>query len=326
MSLSQKVTVSVPGKLMFFGEHAVLFGYPCIVTAVGRRMKTTVEIANEPVFSLNAPDVKISRYLKPMASLGKGEIPRGAKFVETAVKIFLSDHPGIKGGVSIKTRSDFSSEMGFGSSAASVVGVLGALYELTEGKINKTKIFDQALKTVLEVQGKGSGFDIAAAVFGGTLFYAIGKKPEVLKLKKLPIIVGYTGIKTDTVKVIDEINARSDKYPEIFKTIYLEIGRLSAMAKTALEKSEWRKVGELMDINQGFLEVLGVGSLKLASMIHAAREAGALGAKLSGAGKGDCMIALADSDQRSVVSRRISKAGGTVIDIPCNAEGLKLES
>jgi len=107
--------------------------------------------------------------------------------------------------------------------------------------------------------------------------------------------------------------------------------------REAAKKKDFGALGEIMNLNQGFLEKLGVGSARLSAMINAAREAGALGAKLSGAGKGDCMIALAASDppvpngnvragQRSAVSRRISEAGGTVIDIPCNVEGLKLES
>jgi len=61
-----KITVSVPGKLMLFGEHAVVYGRPCIVTAVGQRMKATVELIDEPVFELNAPDVQVTNYKKPI--------------------------------------------------------------------------------------------------------------------------------------------------------------------------------------------------------------------------------------------------------------------
>jgi mevalonate kinase len=80
-----------------------------------------------------------------------------------------------------------------------------------------------------------------------------------------------------------------------------------------------------MNFNQGLLDSLGVGSLKLAAMVYAAREAGAAGAKLSGAGKGDCMIALVTPERRAAVASAITAAGGTVIDIPCNVEGLHIE-
>ena len=65
--MSAIVTVSAPGKLMLFGEHAVLFGYPCIVTAVGQRMKATVKLIDEPVFALEAPDVNVIDYRKNMS-------------------------------------------------------------------------------------------------------------------------------------------------------------------------------------------------------------------------------------------------------------------
>ncbi len=86
----KKITVSAPGKLMLFGEHAVVYGRPCIVTAVGQRMKATVELTNEPIFHLDAPDVQIANYKKPMSELGTGNIPKGAKFVEIAVKNFFA--------------------------------------------------------------------------------------------------------------------------------------------------------------------------------------------------------------------------------------------
>src|SRR5688572_29300492 len=88
--MSQKITVSAPGKLMLFGEHAVVYGRPCIVTAVGQRMKATVELIDEPIFHLEAPDVSVSNYKKPMDQLGEGDIPKGAKFVEMAIKNFIT--------------------------------------------------------------------------------------------------------------------------------------------------------------------------------------------------------------------------------------------
>src|SRR3989344_1005447 len=85
---NNSITVSAPGKLMLLGEHAVVYGRPCIVTAVGQRMKATVELTNEPIFHLNAPDAQVENYTKPMSELGKGDISKGAKFVEIAVKNF----------------------------------------------------------------------------------------------------------------------------------------------------------------------------------------------------------------------------------------------
>ena len=81
-----------------------------------------------------------------------------------------------------------------------------------------------------------------------------------------------------------------------------------------------------MDFNQGYLSSLGVSSSKLEAMIHASREAGAYGAKLSGAGVGDCMIAFAPPSKVNAVKKAIEKAGGKAINIKSNVEGVRLES
>ena len=309
---------------MLFGEHAVLFGQPCIVTAVGQRMQATVTLIDEPMFELEAPDVKVTGYSKKISEIGTGEIPKGAKFVEQAVKNFIAKFGNLKGGIRIATKSEFSSEFGFGSSSASTVCVIGALLQLTKGMIDPRAVFDLAYKTVLDIQGKGSGYDIASAVFGGTLLYqAGGKVIEPIDVKEIPLIIGYSGIKYETVKVIDEVKRRHDRHPEMIDGVYRSIGALIPAALQALKQPDWVRLGELMDMNQGFLEVLGVSNLKLSSMIHAAREAGALGAKISGSGKGDCMIGVG---VRVGVREAIERTGGKVIDVSCNVEGLRIEA
>src|SRR3989344_8101277 len=180
----KKITVSAPGKLMLFGEHAVVYGRPCIVTAVGQRMKITIQLTNNPVFQLDAPDVDIKNYQKSMDQLGTRDIPKGAKFVEVAVKNFLNQNPSslrakrsnLYSGIKVTTKSEFNSKFGFGSSSASTVCVIKALSELFGKKLTDKQIFDLSYKTVLDIQGKGSGFDVASTIYGGTLYFVIGGK------------------------------------------------------------------------------------------------------------------------------------------------------
>ncbi len=322
----RKITVSAPGKLMLFGEHAVVYGRPCLVTAVGQRMKATVELTDEPIFQLEAPDVKVTNYKKAIEDCGVGEILKGAKFVEVAVKNFLDKYP-FGGGVKVETESEFSSEFGFGSSSASTVCVVKALAELTGAKLDQKAIFDLSYKTVLDIQGKGSGFDVAAAVYGGTLYYITpGKVIEVLQIDSLPLIVGYSGIKFDTVSLINEVSKKADKYPKVIEDVYSQIEYLVEQAKVALLNKDWETLGELMNFNEGYLSILGVEGKKLAEMIYSARENGAYGAKLSGSGIGDCMIAIVSADTNQAVKDGITKAGGKVIDVETNAEGVRVES
>lgn len=349
--INQRITISAPGKLMLLGEHAVVYGRPCIVTAVGQRMKATVELTEKAIFQLDAPDVQVTNYQKPMSELGKGDIPKGAKFVEIAIKNFITAHPealschpersegsqALKSrdssqarndrfGVKITTSSEFSSQFGFGSSSASTVCVIKALSELLEANLDKRAIFDLAYKTVLDIQGKGSGFDVAAAVYGGTLYFIKGGQTiEPLNVDSIPLIVGYSGIKADTVTVVNQVLEESKKYPERIETIYDNISKLVGQSKQVVLSKDWASLGELMNKNQQLLKELGVSIKKLDDMISAAKNAGAYGAKLSGAGMGDCMIAIASEDRIEAVKAEITSAGGQVIDVEANVEGVKVE-
>lgn len=320
------ITISAPGKLMLLGEHAVVYGSPCIVTAVGQRMKATVELTDEPTFELNAPDVQIENYTKPMSELGIGDIPKGAKFVEIAVRNFIEKHP-LSGGLRVETASEFSSQFGFGSSSASTVCTIKALSEISGANLDNKVVFDLAYKTVLDIQGKGSGFDVAAAVYGGTLYFKKGGEViEPLNIDALPLIVGYSGIKADSVSLMNQVLEKAEKYPQVIEDIYSNIGKLVEQAKPKVLSKDWASLGELMNFNEGYLSSLGVEGKKLADMIYGAREGGAYGAKLSGGGIGDCMIALAPEDKTQTVKEGISSCGGQVIDIEANVEGARIES
>ncbi|MBI2329940.1 mevalonate kinase [Candidatus Daviesbacteria bacterium] len=332
------ITVSAPGKLMLLGEHAVVYGRPCIVTAVNQRMKATVELTDEPIFSLDAPDVQVTGYQKPMDQLGVGDpltplaqkdstsIPKGAKFVEIALYNFYNNYKGYtkKGGIRVTTKSEFSSQFGFGSSSASTVCVIKALSEITGANLDNKTVFDLSYKTVLDIQGKGSGFDVAAAIYGGTLYFKKGGEIiEPLNVDSLPLIVGYSGIKADTVTLMNQV---LEKDQLVVEGIYTDIGKLVEQAKPALLNKDWATLGKLMDDNQKLLSELGVSIPKLDQMISAATNAGAYGVKLSGAGGGDCMITLAPEDKIQAVKDGIAAAGGQVIEVGANVEGVKVEN
>ncbi|MEK9143698.1 MAG: mevalonate kinase [Patescibacteria group bacterium] len=320
------IKVSAPGKLMLLGEHAVVYGYPCIATAVDQRMKAKVTALNEPTFELEAADVDVHEYKKPLTEIGIGDIPKGAKFVEIALQNFLQKYP-INGGVRVETSSEFSSQFGFGSSSASTVCAINAFSELFGVNLSQKEIFDLSYKTVLDIQGKGSGFDVAAAVYGGTLYFVTGGKViDPLAIEKAPLIVGYTGVKADTTTLIKQVAEKKEKNPEKVERIFQAIAKLVDGAKQKMLEGDWERVGKLMDFNQEYLRDLGVSSEKLEALISAAKKAGAWGAKLSGAGGGDCMIALGPNDKREAIQKAIVEAGGQVIDVLPNAEGVRVES
>ncbi len=320
----RKITVSAPGKLMLMGEHTVVYGRPCIVTAIDQRLKVTIELIDESLMILSTQDIKFSKYQRSLSEIGKGEVPKEAKFVEFAVYNFLQKYK-IPKGVSISTVSEFSANFGFGSSSAVSVGVTKALSELMQSKLSNKELFDLSYKTVLDVQGVGSGFDVASAIFGGTIYFQTGGKIiESLSVNDMSLVVGYSGVKADTVSMMNLVSEKMKNYKEGVEKIFGSIANLILEAKKAILEKDWQRLGTLMDFNQNYLEDLGVSTQKLNQMIVAAKKAGAYGAKLSGAGGGDCMIALVSKKTKSLVEEAIIKVGGEIIDVKIGAEGVKI--
>ncbi|HVA96067.1 MAG TPA: mevalonate kinase [Candidatus Acidoferrales bacterium] len=321
----KKITVSAPGKLMLLGDHAVVHNRPCLVTAVDQRMEATVTRLDVPELQLEAPGVKVIGYKKSLKDLGKGEIPKGAKFVEIAVKNFLKKYQ-FKGGLRVETSSAFSSQVGFGSSSASTVCMVKALSELTGSKLDNKSLFNLAYKTVIDIQGVGSGFDIAAGIYGGILYFVGGGKVITpISVANFPLIVGYSGSKGDTPTLVKMVGAKLKEYPKIYPVLFDVSTTCVETGKKALIAGDFEKFGELMNINEGLLSAYGVETETLAAMNYAARSAGAYGAKLSGAGGGDCMIALALREKKKDVEKAITVAGGEVIAVKTNAEGVRVE-
>lgn len=310
---------------MLFGEHSVVYGHPCIVTAVNQRIHMDIELTDNDFFELHAKDVGISGYKKSIKEIGQEKIPKGARFVEITVKNILKNHP-YSGGVSVTTYSEFSSLFGFGSSSASTVCITNGLSELLDMKLDNKQLFDLSYKTVSEIQGNISGFDIAAGIYGGTLYFiTAGAAVEMLAIDPIPLIVAYSGIKADTPTLVRQVAKLKEEKPEFVHTIFNKITELVEEAKTALIEKDWKKIGELMNINQEYLQSIGVSTEKLDNMIGAAKKVGAYGAKLSGAGGGDCIIALAPDEKREQVKKAIQNVGGLILDVQTNAEGAKIE-
>jgi len=317
---------SAPGKLMLFGEHAVIYDRPCLVTAVNKRISVEVSENDKDEILIDAPDVGISKYHCLLHNLGKQKkIPKGIRFVEQGLVNFYKEY-GIKKAVKIKTKSEFSSKFGFGSSSAVTVALLAAMAKLWGVRMGKQKLFSLAYKTVLDVQGVGSGFDLATAIWGGTIYFVTGGKViSPIKIKNWPLVAGYTGIKADTPTLVRKVNRLYEKYPKIVNQIFDDIAQIVKKAKKEAIKQNYKALGELMNINQGLLDSLGVNISQLSRLNSAARNAGAYGAKLSGAGGGDCMIALVGKTEKSRVVEEMRKNGKGVLLVETNAEGVRIE-
>lgn len=191
--------------------------------------------------------------------------------------------------------------------------------------LSQRELFDLAYQSVIDVQGKGSGFDVAVAVHGGTIYFLTGGKTiEPLRVQNIPLIIGYSGKKVSTVNLVNEVQSSFQSYPSIIGGVFDIIQLIVEDAKQKLLNEHWDGIGQLSNINQGLLDALGVNTIPLAKIIFAARQAEALGAKLSGAGGGDCMFAIATTEFDRVKAA-MSEAGAQIVEFGINADGARIE-
>lgn len=326
---SKQVTASAPGKLMLSVGYAVVHGRPTIVTAVDQRLYATVIKNGIDVFHLDAPDLGLSAYTKTIADLGTKELPKAVRFIEILYKNFLEKHPQ-KEGIIVTTKSDFSSFYGFGSSSAVTVAFAKALTSLYDIKMSNSELFDLCYKAVIDVQGVGSGFDLAAAIWGGTLYFVSpAKVVKTINAKRLPIVIAYSGAKADTPTLIRIVDNMHEDNPTKINDIFDGIGKIAddfdEIFKSNYDDNNLEKIGSLFNQSQEFARKLKVSNRKIEKLVSAAMDAGAFGATASGAGGGDCVLAIIDEENREKVESAMRQAGGEIINVDLNAPGVRIE-
>ena len=227
--------------------------------------------------------------------------------------------------VCIQAESDIPPASGLGSSAAIVVATIGALNSLLEWRFSIEEIASEAHRIEKRVQdGLGSPMDTALATYGG--YKLVSSKVVPIDLPQMEIVVGYTGKPHNTRLEVEKVQNLRNHYPEVIEPIFHAIGAISEKAICLIREGRLKEVGGLMDINQGLLEAMGVSTEELNELIYAARGAGkALGAKLTGAGGGGCMISLPSPGCAHNLIKSIEHARGRAFSISTGCEGLRVE-
>lgn len=300
---------SAPGKLILFGEHAVVFGEPALATAIDLR----TEVHARP-------------HVEWLAD-GRGlDDPRYA-YVKAAVAAVGSPKP-----LWIEVRSALPEGSGLGSSAAVTVATLGSLHRL-KGTFDASRIAREAFEVELAVQGRASPTDTTTATAGGAILVLPEKAEGLLWsferaerrwflhhriLPPFRLVVGYTGVSAATGPLVARVRALAETDPEARRRIS-EIGRIVLEGMRALQAKDLVKAGELMDANHALLNGLGVGHPMLDKLIAAARPT-SYGAKLTGAGGGGSMVALTDEPEKT--TKAIASAGGRAFTVHAEPKGV----
>lgn len=304
-----KANYSAPGKVILFGEHAVVYGEPAMAVAVDKRTTCKVVQTKEET-TVNGYPIDREYHSYILEALDCVEIESPLKIV---------------------TESDVPSGAGMGSSAAVTVATLASLHDI-EGKVDEETIAREAFKVEWGVQGSASPIDTSTSTHGNAVMLSKEKGEDFLwniskegnewnihhsDIPDMQMVVGDTGVPAKTGPLVDKVR-RFYMNNNFAKQIVEEIGNIVVEGSKALSDGDLKKTGELMDRNHELLTILGVSHPKLERLVKGARKY-SFGAKLTGAGGGGSMVAVTDDPEK--VADIIERRGGTPYIIDTTDKG-----
>ncbi|HEY8432715.1 MAG TPA: mevalonate kinase, partial [Sandaracinaceae bacterium] len=214
-----------------------------------------------------------------------------------ALAAVIAEQPGAVPPVRIEADVDLPAGAGLGCSAALGVAVVRALASAAGETPTDDVVAGRALAWERVFHGNPSGIDNTMAAHGGIACYRKGAPLEPVRPRRpLLLVVGDSGQPSSTRAMVEGVARQHKRDPERTEKTLDAITALVNNAKLAIEEGDVRALGQLMDMNQALLSSLMLSTAPLEEMCAAARAAGAAGAKLTGAGGGGCMIALADGE------------------------------
>ncbi|MDX1687574.1 MAG: mevalonate kinase [Candidatus Promineifilaceae bacterium] len=303
---------SAPAKVILFGEHAVVYGRPAIAAPVSQVRATALVADSAPTgVRLVAPDIGEAYWL---ADAGE-EDPLAAAVRSVQEAAGRSRLPNL----TITVRSNIPVASGLGSGAATAAALIRALALHLERPDLASNESVSSLTYEVETlhHGTPSGIDNTVVAYERPVYF-IRRSPEnqidtFRAGRPLRLLIADTGIRSSTRDVVSDVRRQWQAEPERFEEIFTACGRIADAARRAIEAGDLERVGSLMQENQVWLRQMTVSSTELDRLAEAAGEAGALGAKLSGAGRGGNIIALVTESAEAAVRQALSAAGALKI-------------
>lgn len=313
MGTGRTTIATACGKVILFGEHAVVYGRPAIAVPVTQvQAQATVEESGDHLI-LIARDLgqehrwgnEPSKELEPLVTL-----------VEATLRYLrVNEPPPLR----ITLTSTIPIARGLGSGAAVATALVRGVSQHLGHELAPQEVSRLVYEAERFYHGTPSGIDNTVIAYEKAIWFVKGQEPETLTLgQPLDLVIADSGIKSPTKKIVQAVRQAYDREPQRFEKLLDKIGILVDKARQALLQGDLQKVGELVSANHGLLRAMGVSLPILDTLVKAAEKARALGAKLSGAGRGGSVIvlvkpqdqdrvaqALLDAEAKSIIHTRV---------------------
>jgi mevalonate kinase len=279
-----KSKASAPGKVILFGEHFVVYGGKAILCSINKRVTVTAEKTNERKISIDSEIGKL--VLQPNKSILKIDSPL-KPFYYLANKALENE----KTGIHIQIDSEIPLGAGLGSSSACCVAGAAAIFKLF-GKISKEKILEFAIEAEKTIFENTSGADCTVCTYGGIIEYC--KNNGFKKIEDEPnfeLIIANSNIEHSTQSMVSKVKGFQNNNKEEFLRLSNLESKLVEDVLKLVKENKSKEIGEKINQNQEYLEILGVSNNELTNMIKIGQES-SFGAKITGSGGGGCIFAL----------------------------------
>jgi len=301
---------TAPGKIILFGEHAVVYGRPAVAAPVTQvRAQATVADAGEAGVRLVAPDIGRDYLLSDAGA--NDPFARSVRVLMDEAG--LSELPDLR--ITIRSTIPIASGLGSGAAMAAAVIRALALHLGLKHLATDERVSDLTYQVERLLHGTPSGIDNTVVAHEKPVYF-VRQEPQnrietLTAAKPLRLLVGDTGVASGTKIVVGDVRRQWQEDPERFERIFDGCGRIASLARRAIKRGAVRELGQLMSENQAFLREMTVSSAELERLVAVAMSSGALGAKLSGAGRGGNMIALVTESTEQDIHQALLLAGAT---------------
>ncbi len=278
-----------PGKIILFGEHAVVYGQPAIAIPVNK-LKATArvfpEFESQPGnIRVQALDIGLDQDLYTLDH----ENPLAAAVYRTLETLQPETIPAF----TLQISSTIPISAGMGSGAAVSVAIIRAVSSFLGKPLPDSVIAELSYEVEKIHHGTPSGIDNNVVTYGKPVYFVRGEAIKFLEIKETTHwLIADTGDKTPTFETVADVRKKQAVHPQFYSQLFERIGETTRKAQNALIEGDVPTLGKFLNENQHLLQKLDVSSSAIEHLVQAARDAGAAGAKLSGGGRGGNIIAI----------------------------------
>ena len=281
------------GKIILFGEHFVVYGLPSIASALGAYTTADVKVVKGNGWTVNDKrpatiGYKEQKYTEAMQSIAS---------IINHLKVDIENQR-----LEISFAGNLTAASGVGASAAQCTSLARALSETFNLNLDDEKTNEAAYEGEKAYHGTPSGIDNTASTYGGLIWFVRnldGGKNTIDLLRsprKMLVVIANTGVTASTTEVVADVRRLREENPEKIEKVFGQYRKLAEAAKEALLEGDIATIGNLMNQNHRMLQEITVSAEINDELVEIALENGALGAKLTGTGRGGLVISLAEND------------------------------